>query len=156
MPQHVIKSVGMISKKDGVRKAPPLASRVLNDYEYWLNKKYGRSSTYLTNAKTFLKTYKQGGTVVSQLDSYADEKGHSLRSVLKRFKLFLEEKKVSYLINDLNERKVPLGNIKLEIQRRDQIYANTPWVCFKLSKRIRHKKWFLVPWLIAGETVSHG
>jgi integrase/recombinase XerC len=115
MPQHVINSVGRISKKDGVRKPPPLASRVLNDYEYWLNKKYGRSSTYLTNAKTFLKTYKQGGTVVSQLDSYAEEKGHSLRSVLKRLKLFLEEKEVSYLINDLNEKKVPLGNIYVKL-----------------------------------------
>ena len=115
MPQHVIKPVWRISKKDGVRRAPPLASRVLNDYEYWLNKNYGSSRTYLTNAKTFLKTYKQGGTVVSQLESYAEEKGHSLRSVLKRFKLFLEEKEVPYLINDLNERKAPLGNIYVKL-----------------------------------------
>ncbi len=98
-----------------IRKATPLASRVLQDYEYWLNRKYGTTATYLTNAKTFLRTIKQGGSVISQLDSYSDGKGFSLRSVLKRFRLFIEESSIDFVVNDLNEKKVPLGNIYVKL-----------------------------------------
>jgi len=115
MLQHVSKYIGKGTKRNKVRKATPLASRVLNDYEYWLNRNYGKSSTYLTNAKTFLKTYKQGGTVVSQLESYAEGRGITLRSLLKRFKTFLEEKDINFVVNDLNEKKLPLSNIYVKL-----------------------------------------
>jgi hypothetical protein len=92
-----------------------LSSRVLEDYEYWLNRHYGKAGTYLTNAKTFLKTYKDTGTVISQLESYAEDKSFTLQSFLRRFKRFLEERNVTFLINDLNEKKIPIGNIYVKV-----------------------------------------
>ncbi len=98
-----------------LQKSTPLASRVIRDYEYWLNRKYGQTTTYLTNAKTFLKSYKQGGTVLSQLESYREDKGFTMRSILKRFALFLDEKSIDFVINDLIEKKLPKGNIYVKL-----------------------------------------
>jgi len=88
----------------------PKTSQVLVDYEYWLRRKYGVAGSYLANAKSFLKTYKQGGNVQSQLTDYINERRTSLRSVLKRFLGFLAAKDFTYLINDLNEPKLPISN----------------------------------------------
>jgi integrase len=105
----------LAKRNAGLKKATPLASRVLEDYEYWLNRHYGKAGTYLTNAKTFLKTYKKTGTVISQLESYSEEKSFTLQSFLRRFKRFLEERSVTFLINDLNEKKIPIGNIYVKV-----------------------------------------
>ena len=43
-------------RSSAIAKATPRASQVLEEYDYWLRKEYGKSGTYLTNAKTFLKT----------------------------------------------------------------------------------------------------
>jgi hypothetical protein len=75
-------------KSSAIAKGSPLASRVLQDYDYWLQKEYGKSGTYLTNAKTFLKTVKAAGTVISQLDTYAYDKSITLQSFLRRFRDF--------------------------------------------------------------------
>lgn len=91
------------------------ASQVLVDYEYWLKRKYGVTGTYLVNAKSFLKTYKQGGDVLSQLADYIKQKNTSLRSILKRFYSFLELKKIQFLVNDLNEPKLPISNIYVKL-----------------------------------------
>ncbi len=88
----------------------PKTSQVLVDYEYWLRRKYGVTGSYLANAKSFLKTYKQGGNVQSQLTDYINERSTSLRSVLNRFLGFLAAKDFNYLINDLNEPKLPISN----------------------------------------------
>jgi len=91
------------------------ASQILVDYEYWLKRKYGVTGTYLVNAKSFLKTYKQGGDVLSQLADYIQQKNTSLRSVLSRFYKFLEFKKIQFLVNDLNEPKLPISNIYVKL-----------------------------------------
>lgn len=91
-------------------KSPPKASQVLTDYEYWLKRKYGVTGTYLVNAKSFLKTYTQGGHVQSQLSDYMHGRGTSLRSILNRFMTFLELRDFTYLVNDLNEPKLPISN----------------------------------------------
>ncbi len=88
----------------------PKASQVLVDYEYWLKKYYGATGAYLANAKTYLKGYKQGGNVSSQLEDYLSSKAPTLRSLLRRFASFLEQKEVTLLINDLNEPKLPISN----------------------------------------------
>lgn len=82
----------------------------MTDYEYWLNRKYGITGTYLVNAKSFLKTYTQGGHAQSQLSDYMNERGPSLRSILNRFMAFLRLRDFTYLINDLNEPKLPISN----------------------------------------------
>ncbi|MFZ6008739.1 MAG: tyrosine-type recombinase/integrase [Bacteroidota bacterium] len=91
------------------------ASQVLKDYEYWLIHNYKKAGTYLVNAKTFLKTYKAGGTVISQLDSYSAKKGPTLQSFLRRFKKFLEVKNIMFIVNDLNEKRIPKGNIYVKL-----------------------------------------
>jgi integrase len=91
-------------------KSTPRASQVLTDYEYWLTRKYGVTGAYLVNAKSFLKTYSEGGHVQSQLLDYLNERGPSLRSILNRFMVFLEQRDFTYLINDLNEPKLPISN----------------------------------------------
>lgn len=91
------------------------ASQILVDYEYWLKRKYGVTGTYLVNAKSFLKTYKPGGDVLSQLADYIQQKNTSLRSILNRFYLFLESKKIEFLINDLNEPKLPISNVYVKL-----------------------------------------
>lgn len=96
-------------------KGTPLASRVLEDYDYWLQREYGKSGTYLTNAKTFLKTVNGAGTVISQLASYSYDKSITLQSFLRRFRRFLELKGIDFVINDLNERKLPISNIYVKL-----------------------------------------
>lgn len=93
-----------------LEKSLTRASQVLIEYEYWLRKRYNASPAYLTNAKSFLRSYKQGGDVKAQLEDYMSAKGPSLRSILNRLLLFLEGRKFVYLINDLNEPKPPLSN----------------------------------------------
>ena len=73
------------------------------------------TGTYLVNAKSFLKSYKQGGDVQSQLVDYISQRSASLRSVLNRFLKFLESKSFNYLINDLNELKLPISNIYVKL-----------------------------------------
>lgn len=111
-------------KSSTIAKATPLASRVLQDYDYWLQKEYGKSGTYLTNAKTFLKTVKQAGTVISQLDTYASNKSITLQSFLRRFRRFLELKGIYFIINDLNDKKLPISNIYVKLflaSRQDRL-----------------------------------
>lgn len=100
---------------DQVAKPFPRASQILIDYEYWLKRKYGVTGTYLVNAKSFLKSYKQGGNVQSQLVDYISQRSASLRSILNRLLRFLEIKKFNYLINDLNEPKLPISNIYVKL-----------------------------------------
>lgn len=95
--------------------AMPKASQVLNDYTYWLNRKYKVTGSYLANAKSFLKTYTPGGNVQSQLTDYINERNTSLRSILNRFWGFLVARKIIYLINDLNEPKLPISNIYVRL-----------------------------------------
>lgn len=92
-------------------KTLPRASQILIDYEYWLKRKFQVSGAYLTNARSFLKTYKQGGNVQAQLEDYLNERGTSLRSILRRFLGYLELRDIVYLVNDLNETKLPIGNL---------------------------------------------
>lgn len=91
-------------------KSTPRASQVLTDYEYWLKRKYGVTGAYLVNAKSFLKTYSQGGHIQSQLSDYMNVRGSSLRSILNRFMTFLELRDFTYLVNDLNEPRLPISN----------------------------------------------
>ncbi len=91
-------------------KSVPRTSQVLTDYEYWLKRKFGVTGAYLVNAKSFLKTYTQGGHVQSQLSDYMNGRSPSLRSILNRFMTFLEQRDFAYLINDLNEPKLPISN----------------------------------------------
>lgn len=93
-----------------VSKSLVKASQVLIDYEYWLKRKYGVTGAYLVNAKSFLRTYKPGGNVQSQLHDYRDSRSISLRSILRRFLVFLESRSIMYLQNDLNEEKFPISN----------------------------------------------
>lgn len=100
---------------DQVAKLLPRASQVLIDYEYWMKRKYGVTGAYLVNGKSFLKSYKQGGDVKSQLVDYINQRGTSLRSILNRFMRFLEIKNFNYLINDLNEPKLPISNLYVKL-----------------------------------------
>lgn len=103
--------MGQIAKVDKkLARSTPRTSQVLTDYEYWLKRKFGVTGAYLVNAKSFLKTYSQGGHVQSQLSDYLNERGPSLRSILNRFMVFLEQRDFTYLINDLNEPKLPISN----------------------------------------------
>lgn len=101
----------VIPVRANLSKILPLASQILIDYEYWLKRKFRTTGTYLVNAKSFLKTYKQGGNVQAQLEDYLNERGTSLRSILRRFLSYLEQRDIVYLVNDLNETKLPIGNL---------------------------------------------
>lgn len=100
---------------DKLADSLPRASQVLIDYEYWLSRKYGVTGTYLVNAKSFLRTYRQGGNVQSQLIDYINQRNSSLRSILNRFLGFLETRRFEYLINDLNETKLPVSNVYVKL-----------------------------------------
>ena len=52
---------------------------------------------------------------MSQLDSYSEGKSLTIQSFLRRFRRFLEEHVITYLVNDLNEKKLPIGNIYVKI-----------------------------------------
>lgn len=96
-------------------KTLPRASQILIDYEYWLKRKFKTTGAYLINAKSFLRTYKQGGNVQAQLEDYLNERGTSLRSILRRFLYYLERQDIVYLTNDLNETKLPVANLYTKI-----------------------------------------
>lgn len=98
-----------------LKKRTPPASRVLSEYELWLNMRYGKIGNYLTNAKTFLKTYKDGPEVIYQLESYMEDMSLTMQSILRRFRIFLGEKGIQFVVNDLLEKKVPLGNIYVKL-----------------------------------------
>lgn len=105
-------------------KSTPTATRVLVDYSYWLVRHYGHHGNYLTNAKTFLRTLKSGGTVISQLETYAEGKSLTMQSILRRFRKFLEEKNIVFIANDLFEKPLPRSNIYVKIfllHRKDRL-----------------------------------
>lgn len=101
----------VIPGRANLSKTLPRASQILIDYEYWLKRKFKTTGAYLVNAKSFLKTYKQGGNVQTQLEDYLNERGTSLRSILRRFLGYLELRDIVYLVNDINETKLPIGNL---------------------------------------------
>jgi integrase/recombinase XerD len=107
-----------------INRGTPPASKVLLEYELWLNKRYGKVGNYLTNAKTFLKTYKDGPELTFQLDSYIEDMSLTMQSILRRFRLFVEGKNIQFVVNDLLEKKLPLGNIYVKVflaSRRDRL-----------------------------------
>lgn len=119
IPKHLtldMHFMGQISRNDSrISKSTPRASQVLIDYQYWLKRNHGVEGAYLVNAKSFLKTYRQGGNVQSQLSDYLGQRNTSLRSILNRFLKFLEVRDFSYLINDLNEPKLPISNLYVKL-----------------------------------------
>jgi len=100
-----------LQKRDGKpARMVPRASQVLVDYEYWLNRRFGVTGTYLVNARCFLRTYRPGGTVIAQLEDYTSTRSYSLKSILRRFRLFLERRGIDIIVNDLLEPRLPLSN----------------------------------------------
>lgn len=85
------------------------------DYEYWLKRRFGVTGSYLANAKAFLRTYRPGGDLISQLEDYASARSAPLRSVLGRFKTFIEQRGIYSVVNDLNEPKLPVSNIYVKV-----------------------------------------
>lgn len=109
-----------------LKKGVPLASQVISEYELWLNKRYGKVGSYLTNAKTFLRRSKPGPALTKQLETYIEDIGLTMQSILRRFGRFLEEKGIMFVANDLNEKKLPLGNIYVKLflaSRRDRLHG---------------------------------
>ncbi len=102
-------------KGKSISKSIPKASQVLVDYEYWLNRRFGVTGSYLANAKAFLRSYRPGGDLISQLEDYAGIRSASLRSMLGRFNNFLELRGIYAVINDLNEPKLPVSNIYVKV-----------------------------------------
>ncbi len=102
-------------KSKSISKSISKASQILVDYEYWLNRRFGVTGSYLANAKAFLRSYRPGGDVISQLEDYAGIRSATLRSVLGRFKIFLELRGIYAVINDLNEPKLPISNIYVKV-----------------------------------------
>lgn len=76
------------------------ASEALADYEQWLLAHYGKVGTYSDHAKSFLKHFREKGSLLSQLETFASKKSITGRSILNRFRRFLEEKKISAVQND--------------------------------------------------------
>ncbi|MFM7855299.1 MAG: hypothetical protein ACKO96_26080, partial [Flammeovirgaceae bacterium] len=108
--------MGQLSKiTKNISKSIPKASQVLVDYEYWLKRRFGVTGSYLANAKAFLRSYRPGGDLVSQLEDYASARSAPLRSVLGRFKGFLEQRGIYTVINDLNESKLPISNVYVKV-----------------------------------------
>jgi integrase len=102
-------------KNKSISKSIQKASQVLVDYEYWLNRRFGVTGSYLANAKAFLRSYRPGGDVISQLEDYAGIRSATLRSVLGRFRIFLELRGIYAVVNDLNEPKLPISNIYVKV-----------------------------------------
>jgi len=102
-------------KSKSISKSIPKASQVLVDYEYWLNRRFGVTGSYLANAKAFLRSYRPGGDLISQLEDYAGIRSATLRSVLNRFKIFLELRGIYAAVNDLNEPRLPISNIYIKV-----------------------------------------
>lgn len=91
------------------------ATQVLRDYEHWLQSYYGSTATYLPHAKSFLVRFKSGGSLLTQLETFSKTKSATGSSLLKRFALFLAEKKIDSLYNDLNEEKLPKSGILVKL-----------------------------------------
>jgi integrase/recombinase XerD len=114
----------IVKRNSSVKKATPLASQVVAEYEVWLIKRYGKVGSYLTTAKTFLRRSKEGAELTSQLETYMEDMSLTMQSILRRFGRFLAEKGINFAVNDLLEKKLPLGNIYVKIflaSRRDRL-----------------------------------
>lgn len=114
----------LVKINSSVRKGIPTASRVLSEYELWLNKRYGGVGNYLKNAKTFLKRCKDGAELAYQLETYMEDAGLTMQSILRRFGKFIGEKQIQFVVNDLLEKKLPLGNIYVKLflaSRKDRL-----------------------------------
>lgn len=93
--------MGQLTKHiKNITRAIPKASQVLVDYEYWLKRRFGVTGSHLANAKGFLRTYRPGGDLISQLEDYASARSAPLRSVLGRFKAFIEQRGIYSVAKD--------------------------------------------------------
>jgi|GEM_PF-1014449 len=95
------------------------ASEILSDYEQWLLTHYGSVGTYRDHAKSFLKRFRANGSLLSQLDTFAAKKSITGRSILNRFRKFLEEKNIRSTENDLKkdtrESRLPISNAYVKL-----------------------------------------
>src|SRR5262245_52965235 len=94
------------------------ASEILSDYEQWLLTHYGSTGTYSHHAKSFLKRFRDKGSLISQLETFAAKKSITGRSILNRFRKFLEEKRIAGVKNDLKETaesKLPRSNVYIKL-----------------------------------------
>ena len=104
------------------RSKPPAqalkASEILSDYEQWLLSNYGSIGTYRDHAKSFLKRFRDRGSLLNQLETFASRKSITGRSILNRFRKFLEEKDVRSVSNDLKTSGadvLPLSNVYVKL-----------------------------------------
>jgi integrase/recombinase XerC len=110
MPRH------LLSKTKPLPAPVRPASEILSDYEHWLLANYGAVGTYLNHAKSFLRRFRAKGSLLSQLDTFASKKSITGRSILNRFKRFLEEKAINSVENDLTaSNPLPLSNIYIKL-----------------------------------------
>jgi integrase/recombinase XerC len=113
MPRH------LPSKRAQVPTPLRPASEILSDYEQWLLTHYGSVGTYRNHAKSFLKRFRAKGSLLSQLESFASKKSITGRSILNRFRKFLEEKKITSTENDLKkdstESRLPISNLYVKL-----------------------------------------
>lgn len=146
MPRH-------LPKKSSKLPAPiKTASEALSDYEQWLLTHYGSVGTYRDHAKSFLKRYRDQGSLQSQLETFARKKSITGRSILNRFKKFLEEKNIRTVANDLKterESRLPRSNVyiklfmamsmdKLRSQRSRSTYATILNGYFEFIGELHH------------------
>lgn len=114
----------IVKTSSRLNRGTQLASQVISGYEIWLNKRYGKVGNYLTNAKTFLRNYKEGPEIVFQLDNYMEGYSLTMQSILRRFRFFLEERNIQFVTNDLVEKSLPIGNIYVKLflaSRKDRL-----------------------------------
>jgi len=104
------------------RSKPPAqilsASETLSDYEQWLLSNYGSIGTYRDHAKSFLRRFRDHGSLLSQLDTFASRKSITGRSILNRFRKFLAEKNIRSVRNDLKASGgdvLPLSNVYVKL-----------------------------------------
>lgn len=91
------------------------ATGVLSDYEHWLVSNFNTSATYLAHARSFLIHYKTGGSLSTQIDTVSKRKNATAKSLLKRFQLFLLEKGIDELYNDLSEERLPKASVLVKL-----------------------------------------
>jgi len=94
------------------------ASETLSDYEQWLLSNYGSIGTYRDHAKSFLRRFREQGSLLNQLDTFASRKSITGRSILNRFRKFLEEKNIRSVSNDLKTTggdALPLSNVYVKL-----------------------------------------
>jgi integrase/recombinase XerC len=94
------------------------ASEILSDYEQWLLSHYGSIGTYKDHAKSFLRRFRDQGSLLNQLDTFASRKSITGRSILNRFRKFLEEKNIGSAHNDLKPSRsdvLPLSNVLVKL-----------------------------------------